>query len=288
MWTRFFPAVEEARRLIHEERLLGDVLSVTSDFHFQASDSDEYPTSFLYQHALGGGATFLVAPYPLAMVTAFFPSSSSSSSNNNNANKDNSDISLENVTTTTTTKIHAVGQVDSATGVDLQVAAVVSFTPTSPANATTANSTSATPVVPGAGLAMITYGMLGESNEETIVIGTKGRLTIRNPCHCPTRLTIRLKGDGRGQATQEYDLHFPLPDETPEIIEAGGFVYPNSAGFVYEAAAVMRCIASGQVEAPQYTWSDTLWNMARMDEIRWQLGVQPLREQEDDDEEEEN
>jgi dihydrodiol dehydrogenase / D-xylose 1-dehydrogenase (NADP) len=118
--------------------------------------------------------------------------------------------------------------------------------------------------------------MLGESAEETVVIGTKGRLTIKFPSHCPTKLYVSLKASGRGQKAEELELDFPLPQDTEEIIQAGGFVYPNSAGFCYEAAAVARCIAAGKTETPQYTLAETLVNMKLIEEIRTQLGVKPI------------
>lgn len=69
MWTRFFPAVEKAREMAlgssdgKEKSLIGEVVQVHSDFNFNASDSEEYPTSFVYNHKLGGGASLLVGKY---------------------------------------------------------------------------------------------------------------------------------------------------------------------------------------------------------------------------------
>jgi dihydrodiol dehydrogenase / D-xylose 1-dehydrogenase (NADP) len=274
MWTRFFPAVEEARRLVWEEKKLGEVVSVFSDFNFNASDSDEYPTSFLYQHALGGGASLLVAPYPLAAATLFFQGR-------------------------TPDHIKVVGQFDEQTGVDLQGAMVVSFPPTSDKAPAVDDfqTDEKSPKLPGyvrcydllfqhksenspllfsAGVATLSFGMLCESVEQTVVIGTKGRLTIQSPGHCPTRLHVSIKAQGRGQSAEEGQYDYALPEDTEEIKKAGGYFYPNSAGFCYEAAAVARCIAAGKTEAPQYTLQETLVNMTMVDEIRSQLGVKQI------------
>ena len=110
MWTRFFPAVEQARRLVYgtsmESGKIGDVVQVYSDFNFNASASEEYPSSFVYNHGLGGGATLLVAPYPVAASMLFFSQVKPSA-------------------------IKAVGQVDHSTGVDLQATVLLDFPPTS-------------------------------------------------------------------------------------------------------------------------------------------------------------
>lgn len=109
MWTRFFPAVEQARRLAFgdgkQKGVIGEVVSVITEFNFNASDGDPYPDSFFYQRKLGGGVTYLVAPYPFAAATLFFRGSMPD-------------------------EIKAVGQVDEKTGVDLQGALVMTFPPT--------------------------------------------------------------------------------------------------------------------------------------------------------------
>ena len=69
----------------------------------------------------------------------------------------------------------------------------------------------------------------------------------------------------------EYE--YPLPADTPAITQAGGYFYPNSAGFCYEAAAVARCIAAGKLEAPQYTLAETLVAMKILEQTRLQLGI---------------
>jgi dihydrodiol dehydrogenase / D-xylose 1-dehydrogenase (NADP) len=119
--------------------------------------------------------------------------------------------------------------------------------------------------------------MLGESEEETVVLGTKGRLTLENPGHCPTRLRLIPKDDGHREGGTEATLfEYPVPTDTEEITNAGSYFYPNSAGFAYEAAAVARCIAAGKTEAPQFTLDETLANIKIIDECRAQLGVKPV------------
>ena len=129
-----------------------------------------------------------------------------------------------------------------------------------------------------AGIACLSFGFLSETAEETSVVGSKGRLRIETPSHCPTKVSIQIKAHGRGQIEGEKVFEYPLPEDTAEIKAAGGFEYPNSAGFIYEAAAVARCIAAGMRETPQYTWKETLLNLKLVEEIRDQLGVKPVSE----------
>jgi dihydrodiol dehydrogenase / D-xylose 1-dehydrogenase (NADP) len=174
--------------------------------------------------------------------------------------------------------IKVIGQVDKETEVDLQAVIALSFPPTGTIAPAMDESITyeSTPKLPGCGVAMLSYGMLGESDETTIVVGTKGRLTIGTPCHCPTNITIRVKAQGRGNAAQVTEYYYPLPVDLDEIIKAGGYYYPNSAGFCYEAAAVARCIGSGKTECPQYTLSETLVEMKILEEARRQLGLKTI------------
>ena len=109
-----------------------------------------------------------------------------------------------------------------------------------------------------------------------LVLGTKGRIKICAPGHCPTKLIVSVKSEGRGNSDGGIVYEYRVPEETEEIKNAGGYFYPNSAGLSYEAAAVARCIAAGKTEAPQYTLSETLINARVIDELRSQLNVKPL------------
>jgi dihydrodiol dehydrogenase / D-xylose 1-dehydrogenase (NADP) len=55
MWTRYFPAIEHVRALI-SDAAIGDVTTVSSDFHFHTPDQEKYPESPLYDKKLAGGA----------------------------------------------------------------------------------------------------------------------------------------------------------------------------------------------------------------------------------------
>mmetsp|Transcript_16582 Transcript_16582/g.48091 ORF Transcript_16582/g.48091 Transcript_16582/m.48091 type:complete len:394 (-) Transcript_16582:42-1223(-) len=250
MWTRFFPAVQKARNMIMgtetEQPELGEIAKVFSDFNFYAADHEEYPTSFFYNRKLGGGASYLIAPYPFAAATLCFKNEPDS--------------------------IKVVGQKDEATGVDIQGAMLLSFPPTG------SEHDGKCPKLPGAGIASLSFGMCGETSEETQVVGSKGRLKIETPSHCPTKVSVQLKAHGRGQVGKEECYEYPLPEDTEEIKAAGGFFYPNSAGFIYEAAAVARCISGGKREVPQYTHAETLLNMRLVEEFRNQLGIKPITE----------
>jgi hypothetical protein len=56
----------------------------------------------------------------------------------------------------------------------------------------------------------------------------------------------------------DKEFHYELPEPPASVAAAGGFNYPNSNGFQYEALAVQRCINSGLRETPQYTVQESL------------------------------
>ena len=258
MWTRFFPAIEQARRIVMQG-VIGNVVNVTTDFHFDAADSEIYPSSPCYQRKLGGGVSLLVGPYPVAFALLFFGSRMPD-------------------------QVHVVGQVDTdRTGVDLQAAMALRFAAvTKDQDSNSSEEDGNSPHVRGTGVATINYGMMGESEEITSVVGTKGRLTIHSPCHCPTSLTVKIKGTGRGQATQSIQYNFPLPKPSRDAAEENSklvYFYPNSEGFCYEAAAIARCIAAGKSCCPQYTLDETLMVQRILEEARVQLNVKSIYEE---------
>ena len=70
-----------------------------------------------------------------------------------------------------------------------------------------------------------------------------------------------VKAHGRGKLGEVTEYEYQIPEETETIRTSGGFLYPNSSGFAYEAAVVARFISKGLKEAPQYTLDETLTTM---------------------------
>eukprot|EP00751_Fragilariopsis_kerguelensis_P020000 CAMPEP_0170890290 /NCGR_PEP_ID=MMETSP0734-20130129/40000_1 /TAXON_ID=186038 /ORGANISM="Fragilariopsis kerguelensis, Strain L26-C5" /LENGTH=397 /DNA_ID=CAMNT_0011279091 /DNA_START=515 /DNA_END=1709 /DNA_ORIENTATION=- len=248
LFLQFFPAVQKARDLATgSEKVLGEIAAVNSDFNFNAADSDAYPSSFLYQRKLGGGANLLVAPYPIAAASMFFDGRMPADI------KAVGQVDTE-IDGRMPEDIKAVGQVDTEMEVELQAAVVLSFSPTDNVKPTMESGKddnspgNVYPKLPGSGVATLSYGFLCETPEETVIVGSKGRMKIQSPSHCPTKLSVELKAAGRGKTDNTLNFEYPLPEDTKDIISSGGYFYPNSAGFIYEAAAVARCIAAGKTQ----------------------------------------
>lgn len=154
LWTRYFPAVEQALHMIRSGSL-GEVKQVEADFCFDATADDD--TSVLFNKELGGGANFFVSIYTLGYATAVFG--------------------------TEPEKILATGHVSD--GIDFSNVVVLLY-----ADGKT-------------GIAI--SGMQVESTEETRILGSKGRITIRSPAHCPTSTAFCGKLEGRGNVEYENE-----------------------------------------------------------------------------------
>lgn len=89
------------------------------------------------------------------------------------------------------------------------------------------------------------------------VYGSKGRATLSDPFHFPTEL---VRVDGK---VDTFPLH---SSDKP-------YNFGNSAGLVYEALEVKRCIEAGLIESPRMTHEDSLILARIEDEVRKQLGV---------------
>lgn len=109
-----------------------------------------------------------------------------------------------------------------------------------------------------------------ELPEVTELVGTKGRITLERPAHCPTRLSIRIPPPNgvpsqyrTGNAPAPlHAFEYPLP-RTVSMRHAS----PNQHGFLYQAEAIHRCLAAGLHQCPQYNKEESLHAMNLLTEI---------------------
>jgi hypothetical protein len=89
--------------------------------------------------------------------------------------------------------------------------------------------------------------------------GKTGKIVITSSASQPTtKCTISAGGK-----VEEVDFNFPRENEA--VRESGGF-YDNSAGFVYQCAAIARCV--GRLETPQNSWKDVVMGLGIIEKIR--------------------
>lgn len=113
---------------------------------------------------------------------------------------------------------------------------------------------------------------LCEFPEVTEIIGSKGRITLEQPAHSPTDLTLRIP---RKVPSRYMDANTPAPAQRfeypiPESVNIPG-AYPNQQGFIYQAEAVHRCLAAGLTECPQFGNEESLHVidlLARLQDVR--------------------
>lgn len=248
MWTRFFPAVEKAREII-EAGAIGAVTAVLSDFGFDASDIGIYPTDFsnpsdgdpIYHASIGGGALLWAGPYPISASLLPF------------------DLPPDTIVAT------GVADKDK-TGIELSASIALSYS--KPGGPSHAVQPSANGCLPRGATVSLYTSVDAETREQTCYVGQRGRLLIDSPGHCPTTLHIQIKRPGRG-TSDDLCFVYSLPSGRFAKTNTGEyFNYPNSAGFAYEAAAVMRCILAGLTECPQYTTDDCLRTMQIIETAR--------------------
>ena len=192
MWTRFFPAVEHARRLI-EEGAIGEPKLVQSDFF---------------------DPIYTIQAVPLAFGAEASPSA-----------------------------VVATGK--RAGG------AIVEY---------------------GEGrCAVLTFPPFNsELPEVTEIVGSKGRITLEQPAHCPTAITVRIPPEG-GVPSRYRTRNAPAPVQRYEYPLPGAVglpvAFPNQHGFLYQAEAVHRCLAAGLSACPQYDKAESLHAMSLLTRI---------------------
>lgn len=115
-----------------------------------------------------------------------------------------------------------------------------------------------------------------ELAEVTEIVGSKGRITLQQPGHCPTGLTLRVPPPG-GVPSRYRTRNIPAPVQHFEYPLPGNVGmptwFPNQHGFAYQAQAMHRCLAAGLECCPQYDEAESMHAMrllTRINEARTQ------------------
>ena len=109
-----------------------------------------------------------------------------------------------------------------------------------------------------------------EMPEVTEIVGSLGRITLQQPGHCPTGITIRVPPAG-GVPSRYQTRNVPAPTQHFEYPLPGNVGmetwYPNQHGFLYQAEAVHRCLAAGLTVCPQYDEAESMHAMRLLTKI---------------------
>jgi dihydrodiol dehydrogenase / D-xylose 1-dehydrogenase (NADP) len=118
--------------------------------------------------------------------------------------------------------------------------------------------------------AVLTFSpFTSELAEVTEIIGSKGRITLGQPGHCPTSITIRIP---KSAPSRYMSANTPAPEQRfdypiPGSVSLPNWSFPNQHGFLYQAEAIHRCLAAGLLECPQYYEEESLHVMDLATEI---------------------
>ena len=109
-----------------------------------------------------------------------------------------------------------------------------------------------------------------ELAEVTEIVGSLGRITLQQPGHCPTGVTIRVPPPG-GVPSRYRTRNVPAPVQHFEYPLPGNVGmpswFPNQHGFLYQAEAMHRCLAAGLTVCPQYDEAESMQAMQLLTEI---------------------
>ncbi len=100
-------------------------------------------------------------------------------------------------------------------------------------------------------LAILSTAIRTTTLQEATILGTQGSIKIHAPWWRSTKLSLSI------------------PGQQEEVIEAPF----DGNGYNYEAAEVMRCLESGQLESDRMPLDETLSIMKAMDQVRAQWGL---------------
>jgi len=197
MWTRFIPAVQQARAWVDSGEI-GEVRMVEAGFGYR-----EEKSTTAVDHALAGGSLLDVGVYPLAIADLAFGRPPE--------------------------RIASFAHV--AHGIDEQAAFILGYS--------------------GGGLALLHSAVRTRTFSDAHIMGDQGMIRLHGPFWRSQKVSLLKPG------RDELMVDCPI----------------TGNGYNYEAAAVMDCLRSGNLEHPLMPLSKTIEIMEIMDEIRDQWGL---------------
>ncbi|CAI7599141.1 unnamed protein product [Penicillium bialowiezense] len=222
MWLRHRPLYRELSRLLHEEKIIGDVFRVFSDFA-NGTDPASQPASSRHRDlSLGAGSLLDVGVYALTWLRVTL-----------GYQKDLPQI---------------VAKQTHEAGVEITTSAILQYSSGQQ------------------GICTSTSKALGAPGEVFVVVhGTNGYIEVEGrAASIPESFTVWKKQDGAADRA-----YFPR-----EACEGKKYEFPQiGRGFIWEAENTALDVLAGRKESQVMPWSETLYIMDIMDEIRAQGGT---------------
>ncbi|XP_063970117.1 trans-1,2-dihydrobenzene-1,2-diol dehydrogenase-like [Lytechinus pictus] len=118
---------------------------------------------------------------------------------------------------------------------------------------------------PDSKVASLLTSLTINGNNEASIIGTKGRINLRDTFHAPSVIEIVRGYPAPGLFKREV-IEFPLPKSSHPT----NFI--NSGGLGYQAEAIRIAVEEGKTEHPLVSWSESLAIHRIMDKLRHDVG----------------
>lgn len=236
MWNRFVPLVEKSLAMVREGEI-GDPRTLIADFGIRVSGS----AGRQLDPALGGGALLDLGVYLVALAHQLFG-----------------------------TPVGVSGEATlAATGVDEQAAIVLRHS--------------------GGRVAFLHATLRARTRSEVLVVGSRGQLRIHNPFLRPHTVSIErwpeaepapqpatgARGAGRMISRAKRlrvvrAVYLRLRPVARALLPGAGALFDpdEGTGHQHEAAEVMRCLRSGEIESPRMPLDETLAIMRTLDAVR--------------------
>lgn len=223
MWLRHRPLVQELRKLLYEDKVIGDVFRTFSDFGLEM-DIPNLPDGSRYKEpALGAGTLLDLGIYALTWAV----------------------ITLDEGTPTATERPKILAAQTHQHSVEVISSIILQY-----------------PSTGRQGIVTSTTNMNGNPDMLARIHGTKGSIEVHGPVpSSPVSFTVYPKFEELEQGVitrkqgKTYDFSHP------------------GRGYYWEADGAALDVLAGKLESDVMPWSETMFVMETMDEIRRQGGT---------------